>query len=455
MSFPSTVPNIFASQSGYVPASQLDTDFAAALQMSQYLLDTGSANAYFVSPNPAWAAYANFMPINFVCANTNTANSTLQVSGLSAINIVNQDGTNVYAGQLVAGGAYQLVYYSGNFILAGGFDQATAGPTATQFSWRNLISNGNMEIAQRNTTFTAVTAGQYTLDRWYCVRDGVQAFTVTQAASAPAGLSHSLHLQRPAADVSLVALAMYYSMESRDAILLASQIVTFSFYAKAGANYSAGSNILNCQVLYGTGTDEKANNYTGATAFISQSVTLSTSWQRFTFTGTVGASATEVGCAIYYTPVGTAGADDGVYVTGVQLERGGFATPFERRLFGVELQSCLRYYEKSFPYATAPVQASAIYSGCFTTTQVVGSAATQFGGNVYYQVRKRATPGSVGFYNPGAANGQARNGNTAADCSSTTILQAGELGFSLSYVTAAGSAVGQANYLHWSADSEI
>jgi hypothetical protein len=42
------------------------------------------------------------------------------------------------------------------------------------------------------------------------------------------------------------------------------------------------------------------------------------------------------------------------YVTGVQLETGSVATPFERRPYGTELMLCQRYYEKSYEQATVP-----------------------------------------------------------------------------------------------------
>ena len=47
-------------------------------------------------------------------------------------------------------------------------------------------------------------------------------------------------------------------------------------------------------------------------------------------------------------PTGTAGADDSIYITGVQLEKGSTVTSFDYRPYGTELALCQRYYEKTY-----------------------------------------------------------------------------------------------------------
>lgn len=58
---------------------------------------------------------------------------------------------------------------------------------------------------------------------------------------------------------------------------------------------------------------------------------LTTTWQRFSFTASIPASATEIAVGFEWTPSGTAGANDWLEVTGVQLELGSVATQFTRR----------------------------------------------------------------------------------------------------------------------------
>jgi hypothetical protein len=89
-----------------------------------------------------------------------------------------------------------------------------------------------------------------------------------------------------------------------------------------------------------------ASGYSGSTSFISQNASLTTTWQRFTYSGTAAATATQLGVIFIATPTGTAGANDWFEITGVQLEAGPAATPFRRNANSIqgELAACQRYY---------------------------------------------------------------------------------------------------------------
>jgi hypothetical protein len=208
--------------------------------------------------------------------------------------------------------------------------------------FRNVLINGDMRINQRGSSYTAVG---YTLDRWYMGVTG--AYTVSQSTSTPpTGFQNFMRVQRTNGSSNTGVPQIAQSLETTTSIPLQGKQVTVSFYARAGANYSAASSILNWRIYGGTGTDQNVFSYTGQAIVVDQSVTLTTSWQRFTFTTTALTSYNEYALFFFSTPVGTAGAADYFDITGVQLEANYQPTPFEQRPYGVELQLCQRYYRR-------------------------------------------------------------------------------------------------------------
>ena len=233
---------------------------------------------------------------------------------------------------------------------------------------RNRIINGGFDVWQRGTSIAfAGTAYQYMSDRWKVVRGAfATGMTVSQQATGLTGFRWCSRVQRDSGNTSGQYLEMMQTLETSEAIKLAGTTVVFSFYARAGANYSSASNALGFYAFYGTGTDQSNENFTGRTAILAQTATLTTSWQRFSGTATVPATATGVSFGFSYTPTGTAGAADYYDITGVQLEVGTAATPFEFKPYAQELRDCQRYYcrlgtDSSSPYGNIGVGSP--YSG--------------------------------------------------------------------------------------------
>jgi len=209
--------------------------------------------------------------------------------------------------------------------------------------FRNVLINGDMRINQRGSSYTL--SGNYTLDRWYL---GVNtSHTVSQSTSSPpAGFQNFMRVQRTSGSTNTTVPQIAQSLETSASIPLQGKQVTVSFYARAGANYSATSNTFNWRIYGGTGTDQNSFSYTGSSIPVDQSVTLTTSWQRFSYTVSSLTSYNEYAFFFYYATTGTAGAADYFDITGVQIEVGSQATPFEQRPIGVELALCERYYQK-------------------------------------------------------------------------------------------------------------
>ena len=222
--------------------------------------------------------------------------------------------------------------------------------TLSSSAGKNFVINGGMDIWQRGTSF-AVSTGTYTADRWQGYRSVAGSTISRQTTSDTTNLpsiQYCARVQRDSGNTSTAAINLGQSFESVNSIPLAGKTVVLSFYARRGANYSSASNALKVQLYAGTGTDQNVltAGYTGSTLGIDQTATLTTTWQRFSYSVTIGVSYTELGVIFVNTPVGTAGAADYFEVTGVQLELGSTATTFSRAGGNIasELAACQRYY---------------------------------------------------------------------------------------------------------------
>ena len=220
--------------------------------------------------------------------------------------------------------------------------------TLSRAGGKNAIINGGFDIAQRGTsgTFTT-TAKSFCLDRWYIPSATGSSMAYSQQASTVAGTRYCARIQRTSGNTSTTVISLSQDIETSNSIIFAGQAVTISFYARSGSNYSSASSALNHYLIQGTGTDQSdySAGFTGRTVASSGTATLTTSWQRFTYTATLASSATELSLQIYYTPVGTAGTNDYFEITGVQIELGNYATSFSRAGGTIqgELAACRRY----------------------------------------------------------------------------------------------------------------
>jgi hypothetical protein len=225
--------------------------------------------------------------------------------------------------------------------------------TLSSSAGKNAIINGGMDIWQRGTSISATASSQpYVSDRWQILTNANQASTISRQTTSDTtnlpSIQYCLQFQRNSGQTGTGSLGLGQSFETVNSIPLAGKTVTLSFYARRGANYSATSNALIAYIVTGTGTDQNRiiGSYTGDSTSINTTVTLTTTWQRFTLTGTLPTTTTEIAPYFIYNPTGTAGAADYYEITGVQLELGSTATTFGRcgSSLGGELALCQRYY---------------------------------------------------------------------------------------------------------------
>lgn len=229
----------------------------------------------------------------------------------------------------------------------------------------NFVINGDCRIAQRGTaaiTLSSSTSTNFPVDRfWVTGHSG--ATTQQQSSISLTGFSNAVRVTRTVGNTTTSDLSFVQTFETATSIPLQGKTVVLSFWARAGANFSPSGSTLTSRVYTGTGTDQGGFGFswTGTANPINQGNTLTTSWQRFTASGTISASATQVQLFFFCSPTGTAGANDWFEITGVQLEIGSVATPF-RTATGTlagELAACRRYFLRQSLIANEPIYGGA------------------------------------------------------------------------------------------------
>lgn len=277
-------------------------------------------------------------------------------------------------------------------ITAGDPALASIGNDFAQLTYdqpRNGVINGAMEIWQRGTSglsgATGVTNG-FMADRWQGFRTGYAAGMTGSQTTGTAQTRYALRLTRAAGNTSLATMNILQNIETANAEVFAGQQVTFSAWIRRGADYAGTTNM---RILSGTGTDQNViAGFTGQATVVSSSRTITTTWQRFSVTGTVGSTATELAVQLQYTPTtATAGANDWIEFTGAQLEIGAVPSTFQMNGGSVaaELANCQRYYQR---HGLVNGSFLAIGYGSGTTTT-----------NTFWSISPamRIAPTSVGF----------------------------------------------------------
>jgi hypothetical protein len=259
----------------------------------------------------------------------------------------------------------------------------------------NPVLNSAFQIAQRGTSVSVAASTQaYTLDRWQTATGANQACTIARVATGDTTnlpfIQYAMRYQRNSGQTGTSGQSTYQSMESVNSIPFSGKTVTISVYARKGADYSATSSILQFNLANGTGTDQSIySGFTGQNNVSSNNMTLTTTWQRFTYTGTVPTNSTQLAIGFGFQFQGTAGANDYFEVTGVQIDVGSVALPFRTNAETIqgELAACQRYYWRS--------TAESSYSR-FTEFNTANSATTMFP-VLRNPVRMRVKPSSIEY----------------------------------------------------------
>jgi hypothetical protein len=178
---------------------------------------------------------------------------------------------------------------------------------------------------------------------------------------------------------------MNQRIESLNCQDLSGQTITVSFWVK---NTSGTDGLI--LALYYPNTADTFSSLTQIGSNVTISSNPSSSWTQYTTTFTSLPAGSKNGLSLYLARLGTGAVSTTWYLTGVQLEIGSSATPFERRLYNQELANCQRYYYKE--------TSGAAYSPFGTSTQVKNTN-TNYTILIKGQVPLRASPTSIDFAN--------------------------------------------------------
>lgn len=245
---------------------------------------------------------------------------------------------------------------------------------------RNRILNGDMRLDQRNAgaSVSLPVGNTYVVDRWFV---GVSGAAVT--GQRVAGTGSFKNAFRITGGVSNAGVFLTQRIEAQNIYDLASSNVVVRCRLAASAITS-----VTWTAYYANSED----NFSGVTQIATGTITgISSTAADYTFTFNAGANVGN-GLQLTFTlGTMTSGTFD---ITGVQLEAGTVATPFERRSYGQELALCQRYYQKTYESGTVPgTNITSTYLGAVTGSSNSNGASNGFTAGFYsYKVSMRAVP---------------------------------------------------------------
>lgn len=346
---------------------------------------------------------------------------------------------------------------------------------------RNPIINGNMEVWQRGTTFAPATDTGYVTDRWAWRGTGAGVATINRSTNVPtvaqAGVLFNYSLE---VDVTTALgapgtteiYALDHRIEGYNWRHFAQRQLTLSFWVQSP---KSGVHSVGMQ-----------NGGADRALVLKYVITTANTWEYKTLTVPASPSTgtwdytNGIGVAIHFNLAtgsnftsafpDTWNADarfssvDQVNVmdntanffriTGIKLELGSIATPIQYVPFEEELQRCMRYFQKSFDYATAPAQNAGLGTGEYRfNPAVAGAVSTTYA--IPLQTALRTAVLTVTPYNPAAANVQVRNLTDAADFTATASGGGGQKQILITTTGTAGTALGESLAVHWTADAEL
>ena len=247
-------------------------------------------------------------------------------------------------------------------------------PTQVGWGWRNRLINSGMVVSQWNGA-SAVTLGtfsaftNFTVDRWFgWLTTSGTGITAQQTSVQSGGVNYVLQIQRASSSTTTSTTNLSQVLETNNVVDLQGKTVTLQFRAQAGGTFSGASGQINAAVITGNGANQSsasfvAGTWTSQTTIGTLAPSLTTSVQFFTLTVTIPAGATQLGVQFSWAWTGTAGANDYVRITDVEVVPGTWTAPQvvpERPPIWQQLAMCQRYYWQWIPAATTTYVGSGV-----------------------------------------------------------------------------------------------
>ena len=272
---------------------------------------------------------------------------------------------------------------------------------------RNIVINGAMQVAQRATSATNPGGGYNSLDRYRFTQNssGLGNFTAEQSTDVPSGEGFKSSLKMTNGDAKTITTTMTCYIETKfegqDVQQLkygtsSAENVTLSFFVRSSVTgtfcchlFQEGNNkahVKEYTISSANTFEKKTLTFTGDTATSlanDNTAELSIGWvlgsgsdAQISADSWASVPSAKGYCTSNQTNwITTNGAT--FYITGVQLEIGSQATPFEHRSFGEELALCERYYQKLEVSSSNRIM---IGAGNYNTTTQVVIAYQHYGG---------------------------------------------------------------------------
>lgn len=354
-------------------------------------------------------------------------------------------GATVTEGQYKTAMTNLRAYLSENMGTTGGGQvDAASGAVFRQ----NALINGGLEIWNAATASTSCTAGAKTAaaECWYVSPAGA-AVTRARSTTVRSGALARYSLEIVGA-TSVTTCDAGQRIEAAD-IPPIKRTVTFQAWVYNGSGSSFTPSLL-------IGTPGAVDDFTTVTNRLTQALQAcaDATWTQVSHSVDISAytnidNGLQVDLRI---PSGSLVSGDTVRVAELQFAASAVVTAFQVETITVTQGRCERFYEKSFLPDTAPAQNIGTSTG-ETVFPAIQAGATTSRTFVRFRTLKRAAP-TVTLYSPAAASAEVRDETAAANCTSTSAGSQRDL-IRIACTGAAGTAVGNALGIHWTADARL